>query len=101
MRPFKFFNGRVTARDVASWDFFQDYDGPIGEHRIEIEWCNSFLDFLAKFDENETVLIDTIRMPDGPDLNIDIGHHNYDFWWEDFIAHTGRVRVTWLNFNII
>ena len=99
MKPFKFLGGRPTAHEVASWDFREDHDGPIGEYNLVIEWYDSFLDFLSRFDEDDTVLIDTIRMLDGEDLHIDIGHHNYDFWWEDFIAYTGRVRITWLNFN--
>ena len=97
MRPFKFLGGKIKASDVASWDFHQDHEGPIGEYRIDVEWCDSFLSFLSRFDSDYTVLIDTIRMPLSEHTYIDINCHNFQDHWPMFTDHNGTVRITWLN----
>ena len=105
MKPFKFLSGRLTGLDVASWDFHQDYEYPVPDvYRMEVEWYDSFLEFLYRFDTADyPVLVETIRMPYGPDESdyIDIDCFNFELFCDDFINWNGRVRVTWLNFNVI
>ena len=93
---------KLNAHNVASWDFHQDYEYPTpNTYHLEVEWYDSFLTFLSRFDVDDTVLVTTIRMPYGPDLigYIDIDFSNFDVFMDDFINWNGRVRVTWLNFN--
>ena len=102
MKPFKFLTGKLNAHNVASWDFHQDYEYPTpNTYHLEVEWYDSFLTFLSRFDVDDIVLIDTIRIPYGPDNNdyIDINHRNIELNLDDFTAWSGMVRVTWLNFD--
>lgn len=104
MKPFKFLDGKINERDVTSWDFYQNFDGPIGNYRLEIEWYSNFIEFLSRFDPDyhSPVLVDEIRIPfDENGTYQDINHHNFDMWDQEFITHEGRVRVTWLNFEIL
>ena len=103
MKPFKFLSGDLTPWDVASWDFYQDCEEDYGDHRIDVEWYDDFITFLSRFDEHYTVLIDSVRIPYGPELNdyLDINHSNFDLYLDDFTAWGGIVRVTWLNFDIM
>jgi hypothetical protein len=102
MRPFKFLNNKqFNLNEVATWDFYQDYNGEIGDHRIEVEWYDSFIDFLLNFNTDDYVLIDEIRMLLTDNTYIDINHNSFDTWVDEFTSHNGRVRIVWLNFDII
>ena len=105
MRPFKFFNSNPNRFDeLVSWDFRENYHEEIGGHRVEVEWHSSFVEFLSRFDPAyyDTILIDEIRIPfDENNTYQDINSYNYESWIDEFVAHNGRVRVTWLNFDII
>ena len=102
MRPFKFLNGKPSPWDVASWDFHQDYAYPLPpQYQIEREYYDSFLSFLSKFDVDDTVLVDVIRLVYDDDSYMDIDHDNFDFFLEEFSEWNGRVKITWLNFDVI
>ena len=102
MKPFKFLSGRLTGLDVASWDFHQDYEYPFPDrYHVEVEWHDSFISFLSKFNADDTVLVDEIKMPWGPNDYISLNHHTFDTWLDEFTSWDGRVRVTWLNFDVI
>jgi len=103
MKDFKFLskNNSVDLYNAASWDFVEDYNGEIGNHRIEIAWFSSFIEFLTSFEPNEYVLVDVIKIPFDDETHVNVHHGNYDLWHPQFIEYDGRVRVSWLNFDIM